>query len=189
MCLCLSCAPYWRPDSWLRHVPWLEIQLATLWFAGRRSIHWATPARAEHPYSWDIHKADSIKCKVLMNLDERYEWVFIVPLLQLFYRFEFFKTELLNTDSHTSKIPGIHCTTPFCIFTSKIMFIFINFAEINIRSFDQPTGHAQCWIFTLPLHVIYFFKAIVYAPSAGLLSYPLVWGRKYKPYPMRCRTN
>ena len=30
-----------------RHVPWLGIKLATLWFAGRCSIYWATPARAE----------------------------------------------------------------------------------------------------------------------------------------------
>ena len=29
-----------------RHVPWLGIKLATLWFAGWHSIHWATPARA-----------------------------------------------------------------------------------------------------------------------------------------------
>ena len=26
--------------------PWLGIELATLWFTGQRSIHWATPARA-----------------------------------------------------------------------------------------------------------------------------------------------
>ena len=27
-------------------VPWLGIELVTLWFAGQHSIHWATPARA-----------------------------------------------------------------------------------------------------------------------------------------------
>ena len=27
-------------------MPWLGIEPATLWFAGRHSIHWATPARA-----------------------------------------------------------------------------------------------------------------------------------------------
>ena len=30
----------------VRHVPWLGIKPATLWFSGRCSIHWATPARA-----------------------------------------------------------------------------------------------------------------------------------------------
>ena len=33
-----------------RHVPWLGIQLVTLWFAGQHSIHWATPARAALHY-------------------------------------------------------------------------------------------------------------------------------------------
>ena len=28
-----------------RHVPWLGIKPRTLWFTGRRSTHWATPAR------------------------------------------------------------------------------------------------------------------------------------------------
>ena len=32
-------------DLACRHVPWLGIKLVTLWFAGRHSIHWATPAR------------------------------------------------------------------------------------------------------------------------------------------------
>ena len=36
------------PGSWptARHVPWVEIKLATFWFAGPCSIHWATSARA-----------------------------------------------------------------------------------------------------------------------------------------------
>ena len=48
MCGCLSRAPYWGPGLQPRHVPWLGIDLATLWFAGRCSIHWATPATANH---------------------------------------------------------------------------------------------------------------------------------------------
>ena len=28
-----------------RHVPWLGIELVTLWFAGQHLIHWATPAK------------------------------------------------------------------------------------------------------------------------------------------------
>ena len=44
----LVCAdPHWGPGPQPRHVPWLGIELETLWFTGLCSIHWATPARAE----------------------------------------------------------------------------------------------------------------------------------------------
>ena len=43
---CLSHAPIWGPGPQPRHVPRLAIQLVTFWFAGWRSIHWATLARA-----------------------------------------------------------------------------------------------------------------------------------------------
>ena len=46
MCGCLSHAPYWGPGPQPRHVFWLGIDMATLWFTGQHSIHWATPARA-----------------------------------------------------------------------------------------------------------------------------------------------
>ena len=46
VCGCFSCAPYWGPGPQPRHVLWLGIQLVALWFPGRCSIHWATPARA-----------------------------------------------------------------------------------------------------------------------------------------------
>ena len=48
MCGCLCTIPIGvRLGSQPRHVPWLGINLETLWFAGWCSIHWATPARAE----------------------------------------------------------------------------------------------------------------------------------------------
>ena len=47
MCGCHLSAPYWWPGLQPRHVPWLGIEPVTLWFAGRHSIHWATPARAD----------------------------------------------------------------------------------------------------------------------------------------------
>ena len=40
------CTPHWGPGLQPRHVPWLGIKPATFRFAGQRSIHWATPARA-----------------------------------------------------------------------------------------------------------------------------------------------
>ena len=48
MCGWLSHVPYEGPGSQPRHVPWLGIESATLWFKGRCSIHWATPARDTH---------------------------------------------------------------------------------------------------------------------------------------------
>ena len=42
----LAC-PFRGPGPQPRYVPWLGIEPATLCFAGRRSIHWATPAGAE----------------------------------------------------------------------------------------------------------------------------------------------
>ena len=46
MCGCLPHIPHWDPAHKPRHVPHLGIKLATLWFIGWCSIHWATPARA-----------------------------------------------------------------------------------------------------------------------------------------------
>ena len=38
MCGWLLYTPYWGPSPQPRHVPWLGIELVTLWFAGRHSI-------------------------------------------------------------------------------------------------------------------------------------------------------
>ena len=43
MCGCLLCTLYWEPDPQPRHVPWLGIELATLWFtacAPFSELHW-----------------------------------------------------------------------------------------------------------------------------------------------------
>ena len=42
---CLLHTPYWRLGPQPRHVPWLGVEAATLWFTGWHSTHWATPAR------------------------------------------------------------------------------------------------------------------------------------------------
>ena len=44
---CLSHTPNQGPGLQPRHVHWLGIEPATLWFSGWCSIHWVTPARAE----------------------------------------------------------------------------------------------------------------------------------------------
>ena len=43
---CLSHTPSWGPGLQPKHVPWLGIKPVTFQFAGQRSIHWTTPARA-----------------------------------------------------------------------------------------------------------------------------------------------
>ena len=46
-CVVASHVPFhWGLGQQPRRVPWLEIELVTLWSAGWCSIHWATPARA-----------------------------------------------------------------------------------------------------------------------------------------------
>ena len=47
VCGCLLHTPCWGPGLQPRHVPWPGIKPETLWFEGRHSIHWATPARAD----------------------------------------------------------------------------------------------------------------------------------------------
>ena len=46
MCGCVSHAPTRDPVCNPRHVPWLGIEPATLWFSGCHSIHRDAPARA-----------------------------------------------------------------------------------------------------------------------------------------------
>ena len=48
------------PGPQPRHVPWVGIKLATLWFEGRYSIHWATPARALQILFWSLKYPDGL---------------------------------------------------------------------------------------------------------------------------------
>ena len=66
MCSCLSCAPYWGPGPQSRHVPCLIIELATLWFAGRHSIHWAAGGRAELFLEQQACKPEPFLCPHLL---------------------------------------------------------------------------------------------------------------------------
>ena len=53
VCGCLSCTPCWGPGPQSRHVPWLGIEPAILWFTGRHSIYWVIPARAKSHFFKD----------------------------------------------------------------------------------------------------------------------------------------
>ena len=50
MCGCLSHIRNWEPSPQPRHVPWLEIEPASLCFSGWHSIHWVPPARTGSLY-------------------------------------------------------------------------------------------------------------------------------------------
>ena len=80
---CLSHAPNRGPGPQPRHVPWLGIELVKFWFASQHSIHWATPARAEHAcslkqVSWksqpDMYRKYNLGVKIVSNL-------YIIPVL------------------------------------------------------------------------------------------------------------
>ena len=81
MCGCRSCAPYWGHGLQPRPVPWLEIQLVTLWLVGWRSIHWATPVRSElYTLKWLMVnlcyvKFSSIKKKIKITLNGFLKWI------------------------------------------------------------------------------------------------------------------
>ena len=67
MCDCHSHAPYWGPGPQPRHVPWLGIKPVTFWFAGRHSIHRATPARAQH-VAFCFNKCQLGSCHSQLNV-------------------------------------------------------------------------------------------------------------------------
>ena len=70
MCDCLLHTPTWGPGPQPRHVPWLGIELATLWFTDRHSIHWATPARAKD----QLLKITSFLYSSSNGLDKCHNW-------------------------------------------------------------------------------------------------------------------
>ena len=53
-------APDWGPDPQSRHVPWLGIKPTILWFAGRHSVRWVSPARAIGPFDEQNFKYDLV---------------------------------------------------------------------------------------------------------------------------------
>ena len=64
-CVVFHTHPTGDLDLQPRHVPWLRIEPATLWFTGQCSIHWATPSRAIYFIAEQRieRKINIIKCK------------------------------------------------------------------------------------------------------------------------------
>ena len=64
MCCCLSHTPNQGPVLQPRHVPWLGIKPATLWFTGWHSVHWATPVR-DSPHFFELFFLHSVPIECL----------------------------------------------------------------------------------------------------------------------------
>ena len=76
MCGCLPCTHHQGPGLQPRHVPWLGIKPATIWFAGQHSVHWATPPRTLMKFfkgkiyiRWNPWKCKYIIRSVLTNVN------------------------------------------------------------------------------------------------------------------------
>ena len=85
MCGCLSHTPKLGPGLQPRHVPWLGIEPATLWFAGWHAIHWATPARAFSPLFWYYSVALVQQVSSL---------IFKIEIYFMYHKINLFKLEL-----------------------------------------------------------------------------------------------
>ena len=74
-CVVASCtSPCGGPGLQPSHVPWLGIELATLWFAGRYSIHWATLAREGTPFLVQLYTRGTI---VALTSSGVANWIFL----------------------------------------------------------------------------------------------------------------
>ena len=76
MCGCLACV-FFHLETWPttqpRHVPWPGIEPVALWFAGRHSIHWATPARALSCFLIHISFTSALNFRIFLFLPP-YVW-------------------------------------------------------------------------------------------------------------------
>ena len=88
--------PNWGPGPQPRHVPWLGIELAPLWFAGQHPsyttcTHWATPARVKvyifctSKGSWQIYVSGKF-CGQSYFTCTRYSQFFLSLDLHIFHR-------------------------------------------------------------------------------------------------------
>ena len=94
MCGCFLSTPYGERGLQPRHMPWLGIELVTLWFAGCYSILLATPARACLFFLLDIGS-------VLENVSCTFIRIYILLLLgRVFHRCLFDLISLWTFSSH-----------------------------------------------------------------------------------------
>ena len=118
MCGCLLHAPYQGPGQQPRHVPWVEIEPATLCFTVWCSIHWATPARAD---SWASlrHLCHTFICAAL--IDSSLKAFRIIPivsaekcssLMQNFIQIHCYTCSItlnVTATQYTSSLNGLYC--------------------------------------------------------------------------------
>ena len=88
MCGCFSPAPWGEPALQPRHVPWVGIELESLWFTGQHSSHWAMPAGAAF-----FFLAEFLPLASFLEVSPHCLYVWILPLpFLMFYLFMFRET-------------------------------------------------------------------------------------------------
>ena len=88
MCGCFSPAPWGEPALKPRHVPWVGIELESLWFTGQHSSHWAMPAGAAF-----FFLAEFLPLASFLEVSPHCLYVWILPLpFLMFYLFMFRET-------------------------------------------------------------------------------------------------
>ena len=108
VCGCLSHAAYRGPGPPPRHVPWLGIELAILWFTGPPSIHWATPDRQNkiflsvlnikvihHHYKnkrgvWYRHEKRNLKSPIVPPTRNNFKYLYSIAFFHLTLHFNCF---------------------------------------------------------------------------------------------------
>ena len=121
MCGCLLCAPYWGPGPQPRHVPWLGIEPATLWFAGQHWIHWATPARA----LWNISGLYSFN-----TISAAITWVWILT---------FYALTTITTLYVLPEVPG----SRYLWSSYSLPMPIVYFLKMLVSSYHSPLPNLQ----------------------------------------------
>ena len=120
MCGCLSHAPYRGPGPQPRHVPWLGIELTTLWLAGWHTIHWATPARAR---SFSLTQIWSFLRVIILTFVSA-----VVSGLHLSYSYSIYPcrsdTSSLKTSTHIWR-SNLHCVWYIMWHNAKCWFMLL----------------------------------------------------------------
>ena len=146
MCGCLSRAPYWGPSPQPRHVSWLGIELATLRFAGRHSVHWATPARADVLICFKI---------LFMHVTQIPSEVFCFHIHWFIHGYNF-KNENCCVLRKTDKLPPCYILEVTTLNTFRFSLIFITLALRNILILFLVLFAAFFFFFLDVVHIMYW---------------------------------
>ena len=137
MCGCLSCAPCWGPGPQPRYMPWNST--SDLWFAGRHSIHRATPARAQLNYFFSQDEGN-YKLYVSQNVHGSPGWV-----AQLVGASSY-TPEVCGFDPWSRHIPRLWVQSPVKVHTggNQLMFLSLPSSLCKINKHVLGGGLKKC---------------------------------------------